>query len=71
MPFSRSALRLKNYVVMAPMTRSRALKNVFNELMATYYKQRSGAGLIITRGNSPRPEGPALFLGTGLVVKPN
>src|ERR1044072_2284599 len=57
MPYSQGTLQLKNHVVMAPMTRSRALGNVSNELMATYYKQRSGAGLIITEGTSPSPEG--------------
>lgn len=48
---------LKNRVVMAPMTRSRAIGNVPNELMAKYYEQRSGAGLIITEGVSPSPNG--------------
>jgi len=48
---------LKNHVVMAPMTRCRAIGNVPNELMAEYYKQRSGAGLIITEGTSPSPNG--------------
>lgn len=57
MPYSKAALQLKNHVVMAPMTRSRAIGNVPNDLMATYYKQRSGAGLIITEGTSPSPEG--------------
>lgn len=56
-PFTLGALQLKNHVVMAPMTRSRALNNLPNGLMATYYKQRSGAGLIITEGTSPSPEG--------------
>jgi len=56
-PFSKGTLHLKNHVVMAPMTRSRALNNVPNGLMATYYKQRTGAGLIITEGTSPTPEG--------------
>jgi len=42
---------------MAPMTRSRAIGNLPNELMATYYAQRSGAGLIVTEGTSPSPEG--------------
>ena len=42
---------------MAPMTRSRAIDNIPNELMAIYYAQRSGAGLIITEGTSPSPEG--------------
>ena len=48
---------LNNRIVMAPMTRSRAVNNVPNDLMALYYKQRSGAGLIITEGTSPSPNG--------------
>lgn len=56
-PYQNGPLQLKNRIVMAPMTRSRALDNLPNELMATYYKQRSGAGLIITEGTSPSPEG--------------
>jgi len=50
-------IEVKNRVVMAPMTRSRAIGNVPNELMAKYYGQRSGAGLIITEGTSPSPNG--------------
>ncbi|MCF0049051.1 alkene reductase [Dyadobacter sp. LJ53] len=57
LPFEKGTFRLKNHVVMAPMTRSRAINNLPNELMATYYKQRSGAGLIVTEGTSPSPEG--------------
>ncbi len=49
--------QLKNRIVMAPLTRSRAIGNVPNDLMATYYAQRSGAGLIITEGTSPSPNG--------------
>ncbi|QJY38123.1 alkene reductase (plasmid) [Vibrio europaeus] len=43
-------LALKNRVVMAPMTRARTSQpgNVPNRLMATYYAQRAGAGLIIS-----------------------
>lgn len=40
---------------MAPMTRSRAINNLPNELMVAYYAQRSGAGLIITEGTAPSP----------------
>ncbi|MES2277216.1 MAG: alkene reductase [Bacteroidota bacterium] len=57
LPFANGTLQLKNHVVMAPMTRSRATNNLPNGLMATYYEQRSGAGLIITEGTSPSPEG--------------
>jgi N-ethylmaleimide reductase len=56
-PYSKNGLALKNKVVMAPMTRSRAIGNVPNDLMATYYRQRAGAGLIITEGTSPSPNG--------------
>lgn len=55
--YDLSGLHLKNRVVMAPMTRCRAIKNVPNELMATYYSQRAGAGLIITEGTAPSPNG--------------
>src|SRR5690625_4729061 len=55
-PFSKNGLNLKNHVVMAPMTRSRATNNLPNDLMAEYDGQRSGAGLIITEGTAPGPE---------------
>ncbi len=45
--------QLKNRVVMAPLTRSRAEGNVPNDLMVQYYRNRAGAGLIITEGTSP------------------
>jgi N-ethylmaleimide reductase len=51
------SIELKNRVVMAPMTRCRAIGNIPNDLIAEYYKQRSGAGLIITEGTSPSPNG--------------
>jgi N-ethylmaleimide reductase len=56
-PEKVGSLEVKNRIVMSPMTRSRAIGNVPNELMAEYYKQRSGAGLIITEGTSPSPNG--------------
>ena len=66
--FQLRALSLKNRAVMAPMTRSRAVAaNTPNLLMAEYYRQRASAGLIITEGVSPSPNGlgyariPGLF----------
>jgi N-ethylmaleimide reductase len=56
-PFTKGPLNLKNHLVMAPMTRSRAIDNIPNALMAEYYSQRTGAGMIITEGTSPSPEG--------------
>lgn len=49
--------RLQNRIVMAPMTRNRAIDNRPNALMAEYYGQRASAGLIITEGTSPSPNG--------------
>jgi len=54
-PYELGPLTLKNRAVMSPMTRSRALGNVPNALMAEYYAQRSGAGLIVTEGTAPSP----------------
>src|SRR5665647_2001063 len=55
--YNLGSAELENRIVMSPMTRCRAIGNVPNELMAEYYKQRSGAGLIITEGTSPSPNG--------------
>jgi N-ethylmaleimide reductase len=57
-PFHLGKLSLRNRIVMAPMTRCRAVEaNTPNALMAEYYAQRAGAGLIITEGTSPSPNG--------------
>lgn len=51
--FDLQGLTLKNRVVMAPLTRSRAGKErIPNALMAEYYAQRAGAGLIITEATT-------------------
>jgi N-ethylmaleimide reductase len=66
-PTTLGSLELPNRVVMAPMTRSRAIGNLPNELMAEYYASRAVAGLIITEGTAPSPDGlgyariPGLF----------
>ena len=60
MLFSKATLgplSLQNHMVMAPLTRSRATGNIPNDLMAEYYAQRASAGLIITEGTSPSPNG--------------
>jgi len=56
-PLQIGSISLANSIVMAPMTRCRAIGNVPNDLMATYYGQRATAGLIITEGTSPSPNG--------------
>ena len=67
-PYSLRSMHLANRMVMSPMTRSRAVDaNTPNALMAEYYGQRASAGLIITEGTSPSPNGlgypriPGLF----------
>lgn len=55
-PISLGPIRLSNRIVMAPMTRSRALGGVPNDLMRRYYEQRASAGLIITEGTAPSPD---------------
>ena len=48
--FDLRGLKLRNRIVMAPMTRSRAPSTVPDALTAEYYGQRAGAGLIICEG---------------------
>jgi len=48
---------LDNRVVMAPMTRCRSIGNIPGDIVAKYYAQRTEAGLIITEGTSPSPDG--------------
>ncbi len=56
-PTKLGPLTLQNRLVMSPLTRNRATGNVPNDLMVEYYKQRASAGLIITEGTSPSPNG--------------
>ncbi|RYD59054.1 MAG: alkene reductase [Sphingobacteriales bacterium] len=50
-------IKLNIRIAMAPMTRSRAIGYVPNDLMVKYYQQRASAGLIITEGIAPSPNG--------------
>jgi N-ethylmaleimide reductase len=75
-PFSARGLTFSNRMVMAPLTRSRAVDaNTPNALMADYYAQRAAAGLIVTEGTSPSPNGlgyariPGLFKGGRIFVQ--
>ncbi|RFU85625.1 alkene reductase [Streptomyces triticagri] len=54
-PYDLSGTPLTNRTVMAPMTRSRAFGPglTATDLMAEYYAQRAGAGLIVTEGTQP------------------
>lgn len=56
-PYELGDITLQNRIVMAPMTRSRAVNNIPNELIENYYALRADAGLIITEGTAPSPDG--------------
>ena len=57
-PYRMGPHHLANRLVMNPMTRSRAdASAVPTAIMATYYGERADAGLIITEGIAPSPNG--------------
>ncbi len=57
-PFELGDLTLTNRVVLAPMTRARAgAERLANPLMAEYYAQRSGAGLVISEATTVSAQG--------------
>ena len=58
-PLKMGALEAKNRIFMAPLTRGRAAEPMFvpNDMMATYYRQRAGAGMILTEATGISREG--------------
>src|SRR3984957_4001511 len=58
-PLKLGALTLPNRIILAPLTRSRALPDsrVPSDLAVEYYRQRAGAGLILTEATSVTPMG--------------
>ena len=56
-PTTAGALRLNNRIVMAPLTRNRAPGAIPTPLMATYYRQRASAGLLITEATAISHQG--------------
>ena len=56
-PTRLGPLGLQNRLVMAPLTRNRAIGNLPNDLMTQYYAQRATVGLIVSEGTSPSPNG--------------
>ena len=56
-PFTMGGLLLNNRVVLAPLTRARAgASRMANALMAEYYAQRAGAGLLIAEATTISPQ---------------
>jgi N-ethylmaleimide reductase len=68
-PTTFGRLALRNRVVMAPMTRSRAgALDEPTDLVVEYYRQRASAGLIITEGTYPSADGKGYCRTPGLVT---
>ena len=66
-PVQIGTLQLPNRLLMAPMTRSRASADgVVTALTAEYYRQRAGAGLIISESIQPSAIGQGYILTPGL-----
>jgi N-ethylmaleimide reductase len=66
-PYGLADLELQNRIVMAPMTRSRAVDgNVPNPHAATYYAQRASAGLIVTEATQVSPQGAGYIRTPGI-----
>ena len=57
-PYALGPIELSNRVVMAPLTRSRATSDgVPKDMHVDYYRQRAGAGLIISEATNISVEG--------------
>ena len=58
-PLKLGAIEAKNRILMAPLTRGRSTQpgSIPNDMMATYYRQRAGAGLIISEATGISVEG--------------
>ncbi|USD35943.1 alkene reductase [Ferrimonas sp. SCSIO 43195] len=67
-PLSLGELTLPQRVVMAPMTRSRTAQpgDVPTPMMAEYYGQRAGAGLIISEATQISPQGKGYSFTPGI-----
>lgn len=66
-PLKVGNISVRNRIAMAPCTRQRAhLDGTPTELMIEYYRQRTGAGLIISEGISPAAGGNGYLFAPGL-----
>ena len=66
-PLNLGSLQLKNSIIMAPLTRCRAgVEHLPNELMAEYYSQRAGAGLLIAEATMIMEGNSAFYAEPGI-----
>ncbi|MCW2284163.1 N-ethylmaleimide reductase [Rhodoblastus acidophilus] len=67
-PFQLGSLTLKNRIVMAPLTRNRAAPgNAASAMIAEHYRQRAGAGLLITEASPISQQGQG-YINTPWIV---
>jgi N-ethylmaleimide reductase len=65
-PYNLAGRALRNRIVMAPMTRSRAPLDLADEMIALYYTQRATAGLIVSEGTPISREGQGYLFNPGV-----
>ena len=66
-PLALGPITLKNRLVMAPLTRNRTTREgIPQPLNVTYYRQRAGAGLILTEATCIAPEAVGYPLTPGI-----
>ncbi|MGF0336615.1 alkene reductase [Ectopseudomonas toyotomiensis] len=58
-PIDMGRITLKNRIVLPPLTRQRSAQpgDIATDLMATYYRQRAGAGFMVSEGTQIEPRG--------------
>jgi N-ethylmaleimide reductase len=69
LPVTLPHLSLRNRVVMAPMNRRRAESGVPGPAAVTYFRQRAGAGLIITDNTAISPNGKGYLNTPGIYTE--
>ena len=71
-PVTAGALHAANRVWMAPLTRNRAdADGTPNDLGVEYYRQRAGAGVVISEGSQPAAVGQGYINTAGVVTDAN
>ncbi len=65
-PYELGSITLRNRIVMAPLTRARAPRDIADERVALYYAQRATAGLIVSEGTPISREGQGYLFNPGI-----
>lgn len=68
-PYALNGITLRNRIVMAPMTRSRAPHDAADTMTALYYAQRATAGLIVSEGTPISREGQGYLFNPGIFTE--